>query len=71
MINLRCQKNQTFENGFSKMLRQNFRQEKKIDEIFYVKAPNESYQNPEFYWNRVRFDMFTSAILTLEKRHTN
>ena len=31
-------KKQTFENGFSKMVRQNFRQEnkKKIDEIFFM-----------------------------------
>ena len=39
--------------------------------FFYVKPPNESYQNPEFYWNQVRFDIFTSAILTLEKGPKN
>ena len=56
------------------MLEQNFRQEKKQHismRFFCVKPPNESYQNPEFYWNRVRFDIFTSAILTLEKGPKN
>ena len=42
-------KNQTFENGFSKMLRQNFRQEKKICFFLYAIPLDEISLNPKFY----------------------